>query len=123
MDAKTNTTLKIYHNPRCKKSREGLAYLQSKTNEFQIVEYLKSGLTRDIIKEILLKSSLKSIELVRIQEDIYKKQLKGMKFNDEEWINILIENPVLLQRPIVVGKHKAVFAQPVEEIDKFFLCV
>ena len=118
MAEKTNPILKIYHNPRCRKSREGLSYLQTKSNSFKIVEYLKSGLTEEFLNEIILKSNLKPKDLVRTQEELYKKELKGKHFTDEEWIKIIIENPVLLQRPIVVGKLKAVLAQPAEEIDK-----
>jgi arsenate reductase (glutaredoxin) len=118
MAGKTDIILKIYHNPRCKKSREGLNFLQSKTSNFQIIEYLKEGLTVNQIKEILLKTNLKPVDLIRTQEDIYKKELKGKKFNDDEWIDIIIENPILLRRPVVVGKHKAVLAHPAEIIDK-----
>jgi arsenate reductase (glutaredoxin) len=118
MAERTNSILKIYHNPRCKKSREGLAYLQSKTSDFQIIEYLKNGLTLDQLKEILLKTSLKPKDLVRTEEMVFKRELKGKKFTDAEWIDIIIENPKLLKRPVVVGKHKAILAQPAEEIDK-----
>jgi arsenate reductase (glutaredoxin) len=110
--------LKIYHNPRCKKSREGLTYLQAKTDEYVLVEYLKSGLKEDDIKEILLKAHLKPFDLVRTQEPIYKKEFKGKNFTEEEWIEIIIENPKLLQRPVLVGKHKAVIAQPAEKVDE-----
>jgi arsenate reductase (glutaredoxin) len=109
---------KIYHNPRCRKSREGLKYLESRTSEFEVYEYLKHGLKEVDIKEILLKSNLKPFELVRTKEEVYKKELKGMKFTDIEWVKILIENPVLLQRPIVVGKYKAVYAVPAEKIEE-----
>jgi len=109
---------KIYHNTRCRKSREGLEYLKSKTADYEIVEYLKTGLSKDILKEILLKSNLQPIELIRKQEDLYKKELKGKEFTDEEWIQIIIENPQLLQRPFIVGKHKAVLAQPAEKADE-----
>ena len=109
---------KVYHNPRCKKSREGLEYLKSKTQDFEIVEYLKDGLAVDQIKEILLKANLKPTDLIRTQEEVYKKQFKGKNFNDDEWIDIIIENPKLLQRPIIVGKQKAVFAQPAEKADE-----
>jgi arsenate reductase (glutaredoxin) len=112
--------LKIYHNPRCRKSREGLEYLKSKTPDFEVVEYLKEGLTRELLKEILLKTNLSPKELVRTQEEIYKKELKSKQFTDEEWVDILIENPKLLQRPIIVGKHKAVLAQPSEKADELF---
>lgn len=110
--------LKIYHNSRCRKSREGLEYLKSKTSDYEIIEYLKTGLSKDILKEILLKSNLKPVDLVRKQEELYKKELKGKEFTDEEWIQIIIENPKLLQRPLIVGKHKAVLAQPAEKADE-----
>lgn len=109
---------KIYHNPRCKKSCEGLKYLQDKNSEIQIVRYLESGLHIDDLNEILLKTNKSPFELVRTQEEYFKKELKGKKFTDSEWVRIIIENPKLLQRPIVVGKHKAVLANPVEKIDE-----
>lgn len=110
--------MRIYHNPRCKKSREGLAYLKEKDTGIDIVDYLKEGLNKEILKEILLKSNLPIESLVRKQEGYFKKELKGKIFNEDEWIKIIIENPKLLQRPIVVGKTKAVLAQPPDEIDK-----
>jgi len=110
--------LKIYHNPRCRKSRAGLEYLQNKTDDFEIVDYLKTGLTPEILEEILLKTNLRPPDLVRQQEDMYRKELKNKNFTDEEWIQILVENPKLLQRPIVISKHKAVLAQPPENIDR-----
>jgi arsenate reductase (glutaredoxin) len=111
-------SLKIYHNPRCKKSRAGLAFLERKTTDFETVQYINQGLTEEQLREILLKLNKKPSEIVRTQEEIYKKELKGRSFTDDEWIKIIIENPKLLQRPIVVSKHKAVLGQPPEEIDK-----
>jgi len=109
--------IKIYHNPRCKKSREGLAYLTKKCKDFILTDYIKEGLSEDDMKEILLKSNLPVESLVRSQEDVFKKELKGKKFNEDEWIQIITENPKLLQRPIVVSKTKAILAQPPEKID------
>lgn len=94
-----------------------MAYLQEKTNDFEIISYINDGLSEDQLREILLKSNKKPHDFVRTQEDIYKKELKGRSFTDDEWIKIIIENPKLLQRPIVVSKYKAVLAQPPEEID------
>jgi arsenate reductase (glutaredoxin) len=113
--------LKIYHNPRCKKSCEGLKFLQDKGIGFEIVKYLETGLTKEILNEIVLKTNRKPVELIRTQEDFYKKELKGKKFSDEEWIKIIVENPKLLQRPIVVAKYKAVIAQPANKIDELNL--
>ncbi|MDO9257684.1 MAG: arsenate reductase (glutaredoxin) [Bacteroidales bacterium] len=108
----------IYHNPKCRKSREGLQYLQEKGLEYTIIEYLRNPLTREQFKELLMKLNMRPSEIVRTQEDDYKAKLKGKHFTDEEWITILLENPKLIQRPIVVKNHKAVLGQPVEEIDR-----
>lgn len=113
--------MKIYHNPKCKKSRAGLEYIKTKNIEFELIDYLKKGLTTLEIKEILSKLNVQPIDIVRTQEDLYKKELKNKNFNYDEWIRIIIENPKLLKRPIVVGERKAVFADPIEEMDKMFL--
>ncbi|MFW5657272.1 MAG: arsenate reductase family protein [Bacteroidota bacterium] len=110
--------MKIYHNSRCKKSRAGLQYLQEKGIECHVREYLKDAITEEEFRDILLRLNKKPSELVRTQETMYKKELKGKSFTEDEWMKILLENPKLIQRPIVVGKYKAVLAQPPDEIDK-----
>ena len=95
----------------------GLEYLKGKNVEIVICDYLKNGLTMDDMKEILLKTNLKPIDLVRTQEEYYKKELKGKNFTDDEWVKIILENPKLLKRPIVVDRLKAVVALPAENID------
>ncbi|MBN2213203.1 MAG: arsenate reductase (glutaredoxin) [Bacteroidales bacterium] len=108
--------IKIYHNPRCKKSREGLKYLQNLGVDFKVIEYLKEPISVDELKEILKKLDKKPDEIIRQQENYYKKELKNKRFTDEEWLIILTENPSLIQRPIVAGKYRAVIAQPPELI-------
>ena len=108
----------IYHNPKCRKSRAGLQYLKDKGLECTVVEYLKTPFSREQMKELLMKLNMKPIEILRTQEDEFKDELKGKTFTDEEWITILLENPKLIQRPIVVRNHKAVVGQPAEEIDR-----
>ncbi len=110
--------VKIYHNPRCRKSREGLALLKSSGIGFEVVEYLKKGLSPEDIKEILLKLHVSPKDLVRKNEVLYKTELKNLELNDDEWINILSENPILLRRPIVILKHKGVIGDPAENIEK-----
>ena len=110
--------LKIYHNPRCRKSRAGLEYLRERTTGFEIIDYIKDGITVEEIREILLKMNVSPKDLVRTQEDIYKKELKGKQFTNEEWISILAENPKLIRRPVVVGKHKAIIGDPPDELEK-----
>ncbi len=110
--------LKIYHNPRCRKSRAGLEYLRERTTGFEIIDYIKDGITVEEIREILLKMNVSPKDLVRTQEDLYKKELKGKQFTNEEWISILAENPKLIRRPVVVGKHKAIIGDPPDELEK-----
>lgn len=112
--------IKIYHNPRCRKSREGLEYLRSKGTDFEIREYLKDPFTEAELNDTLVKLNCKPVEIIRTQEEIYKKQFKNKNFTDEEWITILVENPKLIQRPIVVKDYKAVLAQPPENIDELY---
>ncbi len=110
--------MRIYHNPRCKKSREGLQFIRDKGLEAQVIDYIKNPISENELQEIVMKLGKKPIEIVRTQEEYYRKNLKGCNFTDEEWIKILVENPKLIQRPIVVEKHKAVIAQPPENINQ-----
>ncbi len=111
---------KIFHNTRCKHSRAGLDYLKSKTADIEVRDYILEVITIKELKEILLKSNLKPSQIVRTNEEYFKTYLKGKSFTDDEWVKILIENPKLIQRPIVVGKYKAIIGNPTEEIDKLF---
>jgi len=110
----------IYHNPRCKKSRAGIQFLQIKTNDFKIVEYLKNPLTEAELKDLLMRLNKKPQEMIRTQEAIYKQNFKGKNFTEDEWVKIMIENPKLIKRPIVVRGSKAVWGDPAEEIEALF---
>lgn len=108
---------KIYHNTRCSKSRAGLQYLKEKLIDVEIVEYLKNPLTKEELSKLLQKLGKSAFEMVRTHEELYKKQYKTKELTNEEWINILVENPKLLKRPIVEKDEKAVWAVPTEEIE------
>ena len=110
--------LTIYHNPRCKKSRAGLQYVIDKKMDHKMREYLKDLLTESELTTLVMKLHVKPFNLIRTQEEYYRKELKGLNLNDEEWIKIMVENPKLIHRPIVEGKYKAVVGDPVENIDK-----
>lgn len=107
---------KIYHNPRCKKSRAGLKYLEDNGLTFEIVKYLEEGISFDEFKELLQLLEKKPFEMLRKQEDVYKKNYKGKDFSEDEWIKIMVENPKLINRPIVVRNQKAVWGDPPENI-------
>ncbi len=111
--------LTIYHNPRCSKSREALAIIAKNGIKAEVIEYLKTPLTKKILKNLLMKLNLKPLDIIRTSEDIFKQKFKNKNFTDEEWIQILIENPVLLQRPIVVDEYKAVVARSPESVLEF----
>ena len=108
--------MKIYHNPRCSKSRQGLAILQDSKVDFEIVEYLKTPLTETDIKELVAKLNIDPIDLVRKNEAIWKEKFKGKELSNEDVIKAMAENPKLIERPIVVHKDKAVIGRPPEKI-------
>ncbi len=110
--------LKIYHNTRCKKSRAGLQYLLDKELEPEIIEYLKIPLSFDDLERIFMKLNKKPAEMIRKQEKVFKEKFKGKNFNDDEWIKIIMENPKLLNRPIIETKTRAVWGDPPENIEK-----
>jgi len=111
-------SMKIYHNPRCSKSREGLKYLEEKGFDVEVIDYMKNGITAQEIKSFLSKSGLKVADIIRTSEAIYKEQFKGKEFAEDDWIDILVENPKLIQRPLVIKGAHAVLARPAEEIQK-----
>jgi arsenate reductase len=110
----------IYHNPRCRKSRAGLAYLESKGVEFTLRNYFKEPFTEEELKEVLKKLGLPAREMIRTQEAEYKQLYKGKDLSEEEWIRAILEHPKLFKRPVVVKDDKAVWADPPENMDTLF---
>lgn len=108
--------IKIYHNPRCGKSREGLAILQESKLPFEIVNYLENPLSKDELTDIIKLLGIPPIDLVRKKETIWKENYKGKKLSDSEIIAAMIENPKLIERPIVINNNKAVIGRPPELI-------
>ena len=112
--------LKIYHNPRCRKSRAAVEFLSEKGVDFTIVDYFREPLTEENLKRLLMKLNKKPEDILRKQEDIYKKQFRGKNFTGEEWMKIMVEYPKLIQRPIIEKEHKAVIGDPLENINEIF---
>ncbi|MRJ07974.1 arsenate reductase (glutaredoxin) [Ornithobacterium rhinotracheale] len=110
--------IEVYHNPRCSKSRAALQYLEDKKQKFEIYKYLDEKLSKNQIQTILDKTGLKPIDLVRTNEAIWKENYKGKDLTDEQIISAIVENPKLLERPIVINGDKAVVARPTEKIDE-----
>lgn len=110
--------MKIYHNPRCSKSREALKFIEEKGYEVEIIDYMKTGITAREIKDFLNRSGLSVFDIIRTNEELYKADFKGKELSADEWIQVLIDNPKLIQRPLVVKGTHAVLARPAEEIQK-----
>jgi arsenate reductase (glutaredoxin) len=109
--------IKIWHNPRCRKSREGLQYVQDKGIKPEIYEYLKSGIKTNELAEIINKTGQPLKDFIRTQEPDYKTLgLKGKNLTVEEFAKIASDYPKLLHRPIVIKGDKAVLGLPAERI-------
>ena len=112
--------IKIYHNPRCTKSRQTLALLEKKTTDFKIIEYLKNPLSFDEIKEIIEKLAIKPIDLIRKNEQIWKDNYKGKEMTDLEIIKAMEGNPKLIERPIVINEKNGIIGRPPEKVLSLF---
>jgi arsenate reductase len=108
--------VKIYHNPRCSKSRQGLQLLQENNVDFEVIEYLKNPPTKSELKEIIQELGIKPIDLVRKNEKIWKENYKGKNLTDDQIIDAMIAHPKLIERPIVIKDNKAVIGRPTERI-------
>lgn len=108
--------LKIYHNNRCSKSRQTLELLRQQGQEPEVVEYLKDTPTASELREVIGKLGLSPEQIVRKGEQVYKEQFAGKSLTDDEWLQALAENPILIERPIVVKGNKAVIGRPPERV-------
>ena len=112
--------MKIYHNPRCSKCRQTLDLIKQKTKNYEIIEYLNEPLEFDDYKLILEKMELKPINLVRIKETIWKENYKGKEMSDDDIINALVDNPMLMKRPIVTTNKQAIIGRPPQNVLNLF---
>ena len=108
--------MKFYHNPRCSKSREALKLLQEKGIEPEIVEYLKDIPTHAELEDLLQKLGMRAEDLLRKNEKVYKELYKGKDLSDSKWIEAMIAEPKMIERPIFVNGDKAVVGRPPEKV-------
>ena len=107
----------IYHNPRCSKSRQTLELLQSRGIEPEIIEYLKTPPSKSKLKEILKLLGMEPRDLMRKNEDEYKKaKLDNPKLSKDDLIAAMVKYPILIERPIVLAKGKAALGRPPEKV-------
>ena len=108
--------IKIYHNNRCKKSREALEVLETSGQDFEIIKYLENVPSEKEIREIIALLNIKPIELIRKNEAIWKENFKGKDLSDTDLIKIMHEHPKLIERPIVIKGNRAEIGRPIERI-------
>ncbi len=108
--------IKIYHNPRCRKSREGLQILEASGKDFEIREYLKEVSSKEELTSVIETLGIKPMDLIRKNEAVWKENFKGKEMTDDEIINAMISFPKLIERPIVLNGTKAVVGRPPEII-------
>jgi len=104
--------MKIYHNPRCRKSRESLSILYEHNIKVNVIEYLKTPLTRTEIEGLIKMLSISPLELVRKNEKLFKEVYKNKQLTHDEWIDVLCAHPILIERPIIVKDNFAVLGRP-----------
>lgn len=109
--------IKIYHNPRCSKSRQTLALLEENNADIEVIEYLKTPLSETEIKEILGLLKLAPRELLRSKESEYKEAgLNNASLSDSDIIKAMMQHPKLIERPIVIVNGKAAIGRPPEAV-------
>lgn len=108
--------MKIYHNPRCNKSRQGLQILNDSHKNFEVIDYLKTPPTLVELQEIIKLLGISPIDLVRKNEAIWKENFKDKNLSDDAVTRAMIDFPKLIERPIVINNGKAVVGRPPEII-------
>ncbi len=108
--------MKIYYNPSCSKSRQTLALIKEKGGDPEIIEYLKERISIEDLGLLLAMLKIKPIALIRKSEQIWKEKYNGKELTDDEIIMAMVENPKLIERPIVVKNGKAIIGRPPEKV-------
>lgn len=109
--------IRIYHNPRCSKSRATLSLLQERAIEPEIVTYLDNPPSAKELKTVLSHLGLSARELMRKGEDVYKTEnLDDEKLTEDQLIAAMVANPILIERPIVINGKKAALGRPPEQV-------
>ncbi|HUF74223.1 MAG TPA: arsenate reductase (glutaredoxin) [Gammaproteobacteria bacterium] len=107
---------KIYHNPRCSKSREGLKLLEERGVDIDVVEYLKTPPTEDEIRDLLGRLGLEAADIVRAGEPAFKESGLSLESPPEKLTALIAKEPIVLERPIVVVGDSARIGRPPERI-------
>jgi arsenate reductase len=111
--------LQIFHNPRCGKSRDCLAFTTKSKHEFETINYLENPLTVAELKALIKKLKIKPIELIRQKESIWIENFKDKSLNNAQIIKALAKHPIFMQRPIVIDGDKAIIGREIDKLQNF----
>lgn len=109
----------LYHNPRCRKSREAVQALDEAKLEYQVRLYLTEVLTKEELEALLKKLAINPEQLIRKGEAVWKQQYKGKQLSDVQLIDAMVANPKLIERPILEQGQQAVVGRPIESVYQF----
>lgn len=110
-------SIKIFHNPRCSKSRQTLQLLADNNVQAEIIEYLKQAPSKTELESILSLLGFSPRQLMRKGEAIYKElNLAEESLSDEQLLDAMLSNPILIERPIVLANGKAAIGRPPESV-------
>ena len=116
----STTMIKVLHNNTCSKSRAILEHLDENNVPFEIIDFMETPLTELELKTLLKKLNTDVQGLIRKNDRIYQERYIGKNFSEDEWIKILVENPSLIQRPILIKGSVAMVGRPIENV-RFFI--
>ena len=116
----STTMIKVLHNNTCSKSRAILEHLDENNVPFEIIDFMETPLTELELKTLLKKLNTDIQGLIRKNDRIYQERFMGKNFSEDEWIKILVENPALIQRPILIKGSVAMVGRPIENV-RFFI--
>ena len=112
--------IKVLHNNACSKSRAILEHLDENNVAFEIIDFVENPLTVLEMKTVLKKLHMSADELIRKNEPLFREKFGHKTLSEEEWIDVLVENPSLIQRPILIKGEVAMLGRPIENV-KFFI--
>ena len=110
--------IEIWHNPKCSKSRAAMQLLEDKNIDANVVKYLETTPSKEQLIDVLKKLNIKASQLLRTSEDIYKELNLKDKNDEEKIIEVMVQNPILIERPIIIKGQKAVIARPIENLSE-----
>ncbi|UAW97534.1 arsenate reductase (glutaredoxin) [Halopseudomonas nanhaiensis] len=115
------TTVRIYHNPRCSKSREALALLEERGLEIETVAYLETPPDNATLSALLKELGMTARELMRRKEDVYRElNLDNPELSEAQLVQAMVDYPKLIERPIVQANGKTIVARPPQRIEELF---